>query len=125
MSQAADTYRVKIDDRCWRVECANPDCQEGEGGRPKIFEATRSDASYCCGKCRQWVHDAPKRKQAAIDELRQMQQRIIEIERKYKGSQDVLDAMIALKNTVVSSVNLFDVQWNIRTLPISDFHEVK
>ena len=102
MSQAVDTDRVKIDDRCWRVKCA-------ECG--KEFEATRSDASFCKPSCRKRWHERPIRFQNAMLELRQMQRRAREIADKYRYSQEAFDDVKTLQKHVDIALGLFEVKW--------------
>lgn len=86
--QGVDTDRVKLDDACWSIQCA-------ECG--KRFEAKRSDASFCSPACRKRWHQRPARKQAALADLSSMARRIRTYANEYSGSQDMLDALQALE----------------------------
>lgn len=102
MSQAVETERIKIDDRCWRVQCA-------ECG--KWFEAARSDASFHSGACRKKWHERPVRFQNAMLELRQMARRAKVIAEQYKSSQTGYDEMVALGKSVDYAIATFETKW--------------
>lgn len=102
MSQAVDTDRIKVDDHCWRVQCA--ECGEW-------FEATRSDASFCKPAHRKRWHERPVRFQNAMLELRSIQRRVKAIADQYKGSQTAYDEMVNTAKAVDSAISLFETKW--------------
>lgn len=111
MSQAIDTDRVKIDDRCWHVRCA--ECQEW-------FYATRSDASFCKPAHRKRWFERPKRKAAALHRLQFMVMDARDIKNNYRHSQDVYDQMIVLRKALDNILNDFEIEWKPQQLPIDD-----
>lgn len=98
--QAQDTYRMKFNDRDWQVECAN--CG-------KMFEATRSDASYCSARCRVDASRAPKRLQHQIDMIDSFSRSLSGIAAKYRRNQRVYDAMLTLRKAVDNALAVFEV----------------
>lgn len=89
--QGHDTDRVHMGDRdysvvCW--QCGN------------VFEATRSDASFCSAKCRVAHGREPQKLLNAIDDLENMRHRVMEIAEKYKGNTEILKAIFLLKSAV-------------------------
>jgi len=106
--QAGDTDRVKLDDRCWSVQCAN--CN-------RWFEAARSDATYCSTRCRVHASRAPQRKLTAIADLQAMGRRANEVASTYKRSQDVYDQMVLLQAAIQRALNTFETDWEQLQLP--------
>jgi len=111
MSQAVDTDRVKVDDRCWRVQCA--ECGQW-------FEATRSDASFCKPAHRKRYFEAPKRKANALHRLQFMVLDAREIKNTYRTSQDVFDQMVILRKALDNIIADFEVPWEQPRLPVDE-----
>lgn len=97
--QGQDTRRTKYDARSWGVTCL----QCGEH-----FEAARSDATFCSARCRVSYSREPARKQAALEALEAMARQVSEISRKYKHSQEVLEAVTKLQKAIGGSLNWFE-----------------
>lgn len=107
--QGEDTNRVKVDDRCWHVQCL--ECQTW-------FYATRSDATYCSRRCRQHASKAPQRKLNAIADLQAMGRRANEIANTYHKSQDMFDQMVMLKQAIDRALGTFETQWTPQKLDL-------
>lgn len=111
MAQGLDTNRVKVDDRCWHVECA--ECGEW-------FYATRSDASFCKPAHRKRYFEAPKRKANALHRLQFMVLDAREIKNTWNHSQDVYDQMIILRKALDNIIDDFQIEWKPAELPFGD-----
>lgn len=106
--QAGDADRVKLDDHCWSVVCLN--CG-------KTFEAQRSDATHCSGRCRTFYSRRQERKLAAIADLQAMGRRANSIAGQYPHSTDVFDQMALLKQAIDRALNQFELKWEPLQLP--------
>lgn len=106
--QAGDADRVKLDDHCWSVVCLN--CG-------KTFEAQRSDATYCSGRCRTFYSRRQERKLAAIADLQAMGRRANAIADQYQHSTDVFDQMVLLKQAIDRATKSFELKWEPLQLP--------
>lgn len=106
--QAGDTDRIKVDDKCWHVQCAN--CSNW-------FYAQRSDATYCSARCRKYASRSPERKRAAMAELQLMGRTANRIAGQYHTSQDMFDQMVMLQKAIDRAIKSFEVKWEQQELP--------
>lgn len=106
--QGEDTDRIKIDDKCWHVKCLNCDTW---------FYATRSDATYCSGRCRTFYSRRQERKLAAIADLQAMGRRANQIAATYPHSTDMFDQMALLKTAIDRALQTFELKREPLQLP--------
>lgn len=101
--------RWSFEHRGWELKCHR--CGN-------TFYARRRDAKYCGASCRKDVsRQATERKQKAIADIYGMIHRTRSISKQYGTSQDVLDAMILLRQSIDASLQMFSVEWDVQQLP--------
>lgn len=97
--QGHDVDRVKLDDRCYRVECA---CCG------KYFEATRSDASFCSSSCRVSFSREDDRRRKMIQSINNWGRSLERTAQKYRRNKEVFEAMLQLQRDVQFALSLFE-----------------
>lgn len=90
---------LKLDNRVWRVYCA--ECLEP-------FEASRSDAVYCSGKCRTHAARAPQRLANTLRFLNDLSFTLGNYSRQYKQSKVVFWAFQRLYNILGDQLKNFE-----------------
>lgn len=97
--QAHDTDRYKVGDADYSVKCV----QCGE-----LFEARRSDASFCSPNCRVAYSREPAKLNNAIAALEAMGLQLINMAQKYSRNQRVFEAMLVLRNRLNTALGQFE-----------------
>lgn len=97
--QGQEVDRVKMDERDYRCECA-------ECG--KLFEATRSDASFCSPKCRVAFSRRPAKLAHAVEAVDAFGEQILAYSHKYKRNDRMFQAMVILQRKVNAAIENFE-----------------
>ena len=94
-----DTDRTKVGDRDYRVECL----QCGT-----VFEASRSDATFCSARCRVAYSREPQKLEATIEKMNQLMRALDRDAVKYRKSHRVFAAMRDLRDSLSASLERFE-----------------
>lgn len=92
--QGKDADRTHMGEKDWQVVCY----QCG-----KLFEAVRSDATFCSARCRVNHSREPQKLLNAIDQLESIRHQVLAIAEKYKHNSEIIKQLELLKNTVAAA----------------------
>jgi len=98
-NHSTETTRIHHDARVWLVYCA--ECNEQ-------FEATRSDATFCSGKCRTHAARAPQRLANALSFIDGLNFTLTNYARQYKRNAYVFRAMQRLHACLSNCLLMFE-----------------